>query len=343
MRAINASVMRAINRKLILNEIRMRPISRAELAEVTHLTRASVTQIIEDLIADGIVMETKIVGRMRLGRRSTQLGISPNAGCFLGVVLGRHRLSAGAIDMSGEVLCRKAISLNGTIDIERCIEEVIDRSELPRTRILGVGVCASAWLDAGSIAHDIGSRTGLRAIAMGHVEARALEEMYFRDTGGSFALLYAGEQLGAAVMTGGRLYRGDEGRAANIGGMAVDADMAEAPLGEWLSERALLEGTGCATLEELAGRAGEPRCARAVQQLVRYASYGAVNLAQLFSVPRVVLAGDAFCHGDAIFDQVAAHVNAHCGDVEIVQGGGFDPVRMAASIVYDDFFAGEPL
>ena len=49
MRAINATVMRHINRTLLLNQIRMRPISRAELAEETGLTRASVTQIIEEL------------------------------------------------------------------------------------------------------------------------------------------------------------------------------------------------------------------------------------------------------------------------------------------------------
>ena len=54
MRAINASVMRQVNQTLLLNRIRTRPISRAELAEETGLTRASVTQIVEELINAGL-------------------------------------------------------------------------------------------------------------------------------------------------------------------------------------------------------------------------------------------------------------------------------------------------
>ena len=52
MRAINASAMRQYNRRMLLNEIRRQPVSRAELAERTHLTRASVTQLIEELIGE---------------------------------------------------------------------------------------------------------------------------------------------------------------------------------------------------------------------------------------------------------------------------------------------------
>ena len=345
MRAINASVMRAINRRLILNEIRMRPISRAELAEVTHLTRASVTQIVEDLIAEGIVMETSVVGRMRLGRRSTQLGIPPNAGCFLGVVLGRHRLSAGAIDMSGEVVSHRTVPLDGSIDVVETVGELIDRFRTQQRRVFGAGVCASAWMDAGVIARAIESRADIRAIERSHVEARTLEEMYFRQSGDTFALIYAGEQLGAAVMTNGTLYRGQDDRSVNLGGMSVDAALREPRLGEWLSESALLEGTNCATLDELAERRAEPAAGNAIERFIQYAAYGVHNVARVFSVPRVVLAGDIFCHRDEIYQEVVTRVRASGltdEDVEIVQAGGFNPVRMAASIAYDDFFAGEP-
>ena len=89
MNAINASVMRSANRKMLLDHIRRRPISRSELAEATGLTRASVTQIIDELMAGGLVREVASVGRNRLGRRSVQLALCPQARCLFGVHLSR--------------------------------------------------------------------------------------------------------------------------------------------------------------------------------------------------------------------------------------------------------------
>ena len=50
MRAINSSVMKQSNRRMVLGWIRRRPISRAELSDCTQLTRASITQIVDELI-----------------------------------------------------------------------------------------------------------------------------------------------------------------------------------------------------------------------------------------------------------------------------------------------------
>lgn len=113
MKAINASIMRAANRKLLLDAIRRHPISRAELSDVTGLTRASVTQIIDDLMADGLVKETAVVGRNRLGRRNMQLALCPEARILFGVHLSRLRCDVGAIDLSGQVLARESRPLEG--------------------------------------------------------------------------------------------------------------------------------------------------------------------------------------------------------------------------------------
>ena len=67
---------RQINRNLILNLVRkQQPISRADLARVSGLQRSTVSLIIEELIADRLVVEGP-TGRLPRGRRPTFLQLN---------------------------------------------------------------------------------------------------------------------------------------------------------------------------------------------------------------------------------------------------------------------------
>ena len=101
MRAINSSVMKQSNRKMVLKWIRRRPISRAELSDCTQLTRASITQIVDELMEEGLVTETESVGRNKLGRKQTQLAIVKDAMYIAGVNLRRKGYDLGVINLAG--------------------------------------------------------------------------------------------------------------------------------------------------------------------------------------------------------------------------------------------------
>ena len=242
MRAINASIMRQVNRKLILNHIRIRPISRAELAEVTRLTRASVTQIIEELISEGVVVETTMVGRTRLGRRSTQLAIDPDAGVMFGVNLSRTQCNVGAINMRGEVLLHNAEIVVGREpkDVLDAVADTIRRQkealELPDGRILGVGFCAPGPVDAENgrmgdpagfeawhhlpVAQMLSERVGLPVYLQSAANAQALEEKYFAGMEDRFALICVDEGVCASVVADGELCAG----GVELGRFAADAE-----------------------------------------------------------------------------------------------------------------------
>ena len=153
MRAINASAMRQYNRRMLLNEIRRQPVSRAELAERTHLTRASVTQIIEELIGEGLVVEGASVERSRLGRRSTLLNINPSAGAILGVNLSRGQCDVGAVDLLGTVLRHRTLPVSGRSAAE-LLDEIAEhlaglRGALAEEglRVFAAGFCAPGPLE----------------------------------------------------------------------------------------------------------------------------------------------------------------------------------------------------
>ena len=108
MRAINSSVMKQSNRRMVLGWIRRRPISRAELSDCTQLTRASITQIVDELMQDGLVTEAESVGNNNLGRKQTRLAIVEDALYIAGVNLRRTGYDLGVINLAGEVLWQRS-------------------------------------------------------------------------------------------------------------------------------------------------------------------------------------------------------------------------------------------
>ena len=153
MRAINSSVMKQSNRKMVLEWIRRRPISRAELSDCTQLTRASITQIVDELMEEGLVTETESVGRNKLGRKQTQLAIVKDAMYIAGVNLRRKGYDLGVINLAGEVLWQRS---GATLGREVCtvldeiaaqLMDAMRALEIPPERLYGVGVGAPGPLD----------------------------------------------------------------------------------------------------------------------------------------------------------------------------------------------------
>lgn len=360
MRAINASIMRQVNRKLILNHIRLRPISRAELAEATCLTRASVTQIIEELIGEGVVVETIMVGRARLGRRSTQLAINPDAGAMFGVNLSRTQCNVGAINMRGEALLH-----NAEIVVGREPEDVLDAVantilrqkealQLSDGQVLGVGICAPGPVDVEEgrlgdpagfeawhhlpVAKMLSERIGMPVYLQSTANAQALEEKYFARMEGRFVLICVDEGVCASVVADGEWYA----KAVELGRFAVNGEDWDSRLEKFLSMPALLAGTGCRAWAELMDHGDAAAKRVAVDRLVRYLSLGIANLACAFRIRKVVLTGELTYHAEEWSGELKRGIKRRIGEeVDILMGMDLNQVRMGAVSAYDRFFRTE--
>src|SRR4029453_1432568 len=68
------------NRALVLRTIfRDGPLSRADLARVTHLTRVTTSDLAAELLAEGLVEELGTRSDQRVGKPATLLGVVPDA------------------------------------------------------------------------------------------------------------------------------------------------------------------------------------------------------------------------------------------------------------------------
>ena len=92
---------RRANERLVLRTIYERgPVSRAEVARVTGLTRTTVSDVVESLIGDGLVLETG-TGRSTGGKAPILLEVPADARHLVGVDVDRDRLSGAIVNLAG--------------------------------------------------------------------------------------------------------------------------------------------------------------------------------------------------------------------------------------------------
>lgn len=244
----NFQWMKALNRSLVLNRIRTEgPISRADIAKRTSLTPATVTNLVQELLEDGFVVESD-TGRSSGGRKPILLRIQPSAYQVIGIDVGVGQIKAALADLEAAplALVTKALPAHpepaAFLELLRDItEELLAQSDKPRSRIAGIGVGMHGVVDSkhgvslfapGLQLRNVPIRESLEA-AFGipvHVEndvaAMALGELWFGagQDADHFICVNIGDGVGAGIILDRRLYRGSSFSAGEIGHTALELD-----------------------------------------------------------------------------------------------------------------------
>ena len=343
MRAVNAAVMRRLNRQLILNQIRKGPVSRMELAEATGLTRASVAQIVDELIREGIVAEAARMNREQAGRRGAQLTIAGAAGVIFGVNLSAERCDVGAINLRGDTLCQSAELVTGRTEEETLgsIVRTVRRQRAELGDALGppplVGVCAP---NEGPGGDDSERMVGRLAAALEMdvcmertANALALEHLYFSRLPSSFALLDVAQTLAAGVVVDGRLIRGARRTALSVGRACAREGRT---LDEWAAVPALLRGTPYRSWAEWMDCAERPEDGALWDRLSARLAPVAIGLLNVFGLDCLALSGVACAPLVDRLNRAAEGRTALAA--RVVPALPENPVRVGAMAAYHAFF-----
>jgi predicted NBD/HSP70 family sugar kinase len=328
------------------------PLSRAGVAARTGLTRGTVSSLVEELIATGLVTELA-AARGGPGRPASPLRLAPRGPAGLGLEVGVDTVGACVVDLGGAVRAQRTVPSDHREDVPDAAlarlaalaadvvaeaalpiagatvalpgvvgpDGVLERApNLPRWVDVAVGAALSARL------HDLPVRAGNEA------DLAALAE---RWAGGptDAVVVSGGIGVGAGILLDGALFAGAGGRAGEIGHVVVDPDGRPCHCG----------GRGC--LETVAGlealSAGRPDAVRAAGRALGIALAGAVHL---LDVPAVVLGGGYPRCGarllDAVRAELAARVFSRAGvDVRFSTLGPEAALRGAATAVVQDVLA----
>ncbi|KUL28736.1 ROK family transcriptional regulator [Actinoplanes awajinensis] len=137
------------SRALIVDVVRSSvAISRVELAELTGLTQPSISNIVRDLIADGIIHEVGSADSV-LGRRRKLIAISPANRFGVGFNLGPDTVTCVAIDLTGGVVGREVVprlpdEIWRADRLAERFDAFTDGLALPRDRIEGLAIVMPA-------------------------------------------------------------------------------------------------------------------------------------------------------------------------------------------------------
>jgi predicted NBD/HSP70 family sugar kinase/biotin operon repressor len=224
------------------------PLSRADLARETGLSRATVSNLISEMIADGVVHESGDGARGRsLGRPGVPVALSRGEGFYVGVDFGRLNLRVAIADLSYRIVDESI----GAFDVDvpaqvaldsaaAAVDALIARSGVDRAlvRAVGVGVPGpvderTGMLHAGSIlaswvGADVPGGLRRRLSLPIHIDndanLGALAESTFGGAVGARTALYVllSVGVGLGIVIEGQVFRGAIGIAGELGHVVVD-------------------------------------------------------------------------------------------------------------------------
>ena len=327
--AARSSTIRDINRQFVLNYIRDRePISRAEIARNTELQRSTVSTIVEELKAEGLIEEIG-AGASTGGRRPTMLRLRAAGATAVGVDVTPAHTTVASCDLKGRVLLSERVENvprpeEMTARVVECVRELVARDS--GGAVAGVGISLPGLVDPSTgravfipffrwrdwaVAEEIERATGLKASVDNDANAAALAELWFGrpevSEARDFIIALVAEGIGTGIVFDGQIYRGERGAAGEFGHMIVgqngpvacscgNRDCWEA----FASERAAVAryaqnagASGSVSFEEVMERAlgGEHAAIDALTETAHYLGIGISNLIVGLSPEAVVVGG----------------------------------------------------
>lgn len=235
---------RVNNRSLVLQTLfHMGTMSRADLARASGLTRATVSGLVSELAAEGIVTELGLRTESRIGKPATLVDIYADACHLIALDLSVDGRFVGAvINLRGVVTQRAEVALDGADD-EEALALVVRLAEQlagsTTARILGIGVGSPGIVDHEGVVREapnlgwyelplarrLSDYFGIPVHVGNDANAAALGVHTFRETSGRSLMVVTIEHgAGAALILDGTLVEGEQFAAGEIGHVTVDED-----------------------------------------------------------------------------------------------------------------------
>ncbi|MEV4473851.1 ROK family transcriptional regulator [Nonomuraea salmonea] len=215
--------------------------TRSDLARLTGLARSTISQRVDALIERGLIEETES-GESTGGRPPRQLRLHTEDHAFAGVDLGATHCRVALMDISGNVLaeCEDGLLIGDGPEsvlahVDQRLDHLLDQAERPRSalRALGIGVpgpvefatgrpnnppIMPGWNDYPVPEYF----DGVEVLVDNDVNVMALGEHRnaFPDTR-HLLFVKVGTGIGCGIMAAGRLHRGAQGSAGDIGHIRV--------------------------------------------------------------------------------------------------------------------------
>lgn len=235
---------RAHNRSLVLQTLYHRgEMSRADLSRETGLTRVTISDLVAECIADGIVREIGVREVTGPGKPPIVIDVDREGHQIIGIDLsGTEAFQGAVLNLDGRMLRRSTVSLPTDVDPEQAyagvvdlVRELIAAADRP---VLGVGVGSPgivrpdgtvlsapnlSWSDL-PLEQRLHDEFGLPVLVRNDANAAVLAEYTFGAARSDLMLIRIGRGVGAGLIAGGQAVIGGRFAAGEIGHVVTGTD-----------------------------------------------------------------------------------------------------------------------
>jgi predicted NBD/HSP70 family sugar kinase len=324
--------LRRENRAAVLWSLYLgQPRSRQELGAATGLSAASVTNVIRELIDEGIVIETGLA-ESDGGRPRAMLAMNPEYGYVIGVDIGETRTRVELFDlaMTERASAEYPLEAAAEHDVDVVVGQIVAGlaavladSGIDSSAILGVGVGVPGIIERGPEVLVHGQTYGWDAVPLQRLlrahtdlplrfdngaKTMGQAELWFGAGRGAqnAVMVLIGSGVGASLISGGATYQGATSSAAEFGHITVAVGGRKCRCGAsgcleaYVGAAAILEQYGrpmAANDQELAlaelidAADTAPAAAAVLGEAARYLGAGIGTLVNLFNPERVIVGG----------------------------------------------------
>ncbi|TCL76553.1 putative NBD/HSP70 family sugar kinase [Hydrogenispora ethanolica] len=333
------------NRSTLLKLLRQHDhVCRKDLAEMSGLTGAAVTNLIRDLIEIGLVKEDRDFASSS-GKNAIPLQLNFRRFLAVGVNLRRDHISYALFDLSGALLEKNKLYWETGASIAEILNQLYlavqscIQSNENKGRVIGIGVSApgpinlekgelalvsnvpSEWKQSVPIKRYLEERFNLPVLLDNNSNAAALAEKWFSEGQECHNLvsIFISKGMGAGVIIDDQIYHGAFGFAGEIGHMSINFDGPACGCGNkgclelYCSTMALLAKAqqirGSDTISRFEVfkeqvKKGDPDLMKLVVESGKYLGYAIVNLTNTFNPELIVINGDMNDFGSFWLDSI---------------------------------------
>lgn len=221
------------------------PLSRIELSRQAQLAPASITKIVREMLDAHLIVETEITESGSRGRPAIGLTLDTAAWHFLAVHIHRNTLALSLRDLS----CREVVSEQLPLPqsdprplltrLVNHIDHFFMRHQNQLERLTAIAITLPGIIDSTQgivhsmpfyqvhelpLAQALNKRTGLPVFLRHDISAWTLAESLFGASRGASDVIQViiDQNVGAGVITGGRLLHGRRSSVIEIGHTQVD-------------------------------------------------------------------------------------------------------------------------
>lgn len=340
----NVATLKNSNRAQILECVRRGPISRIDISRQTGISKPSVTLLTGEMIGEGLLCETGLSARSAgPGRTSILIDLNGSYAFAVGVALHRRRISVCLTDIKAQCLtCRQApvgdfADADAVLDwAERVISGEIARLGLSAASCVGIGISSPGPLSYrdGIILEPPGlplfhryplvARFRQRFSCPVYLENNAvtlsMTDFYRRGgISGNSLFVVVDNGIGSTLLQDGRVFRGAQGFAGELGHISVDpgGDICSCGnrgcLEQYASLSALRARFGFDRYETVveAALAGNTAARGVLEHLAVYMGTALVSAANLYDPDTVVLYGEYAYKAEVLTGRLEEYIRRH--------------------------------